>query len=122
MTDGKVCNALTETLSAQKCYICGATPKTMNEESRDFDSNQEHFGFGLSTLHTWIRCFECLQHISYKLDIKKWHARSIEEKTSLKKRSEEVQLQFKIKLGLIVDKPKPGFGSSNDGNTSRCFF
>lgn len=34
MVDGKVCNALTETSSAQKCYICGATPKVMNDETR----------------------------------------------------------------------------------------
>lgn len=25
-------------------------------------------------------------------------------------------------MGLIVDKPKPGFGNSNDGNTARRFF
>lgn len=25
-------------------------------------------------------------------------------------------------MGLIVDKPKPGFGSTNDGNTARTFF
>lgn len=87
VTDGKVCNALTETHSSHKCYICGATPKMMNDDNRHFDSNREHFGFGLSTLHAWIRCFECLLHISYKLDIKKWEARSKEEKTSVKLRS-----------------------------------
>ena len=25
-------------------------------------------------------------------------------------------------MGLLVDKPKPGFGSTNDGNTTRRFF
>ena len=25
-------------------------------------------------------------------------------------------------MGLIVDKPKPGYGSTNDGNTARRFF
>ncbi|XP_071580634.1 uncharacterized protein [Temnothorax nylanderi] len=29
---------------------------------------------------------------------------------------------FKKELGLIVDKPKPGYGSTNDGNTARRFF
>lgn len=29
---------------------------------------------------------------------------------------------FKERLGLIIDKPKPGFGLSNDGNTARRFF
>lgn len=93
-----------------------------NDDNRHFDSNREHFGFGLSTLHAWIRCFECLLHISYKLDIKKWEARSKEEKTSVKLRSEEIKRKFKIDMGLIVDKPKPGFGFTNDGNTARRFF
>ncbi|KAK4884126.1 hypothetical protein RN001_000397 [Aquatica leii] len=25
-------------------------------------------------------------------------------------------------MGLLVDKPKPGYGSTNDGNTARKFF
>lgn len=122
MTDGKVCNALTETLSSQKCYICGATPKTMNEPAINYQSNQDHYGFGLSTLHAWIRTFECCLHISYRLDIKKWQARSAEDKTSVKQRSDEIKRRFKQEMGLTVDKPKPGYGSSNDGNTARRFF
>lgn len=31
MIDGKICNAITSTLSTQRCYICGATPKDMNK-------------------------------------------------------------------------------------------
>lgn len=37
--------------------------------------NEKNFEFGLSSLHAWIRCFEC-----YKLDIKKWQARQDHEK------------------------------------------
>lgn len=123
MTDGKVCNALTDTRSAQKCYVCGATPKTMNDDDlRNYNSNQEHFSFGLSTLHAWIRCFECLLHISYRLDIKKWQVRGDDDKASVKQRSDHIKQQFKSKMGLIVDKPKPGYGNSNDGNTARRFF
>lgn len=36
--------------------------------------------------------------------------------------NKKIQEAFKLKLGLIVDKPKPGYGSSNDGNTARRFF
>lgn len=122
MTDGKVCNALTNTRSAQKCYICGATPTMMNDESKDFSTEQDDFGFGLSTLHGWIRCFECLLHISYRLNIKKWQARSEDDKLSVKTRSDEIKLKFKKEAGLIVDKPKPGYGNTNDGNTARRFF
>lgn len=27
-----------------------------------------------------------------------------------------------MQLFLLIDQPKPGFGSTNDGNTARCFF
>ena len=36
MADGKVCNALTGTKSSQRCYICGATPKLMNNTEERF--------------------------------------------------------------------------------------
>lgn len=122
MTDGKVCNALTDTRSTQKCYICGATPSMMNDELRNFQSNDEHFGFGLSTLHAWIRTFECLLHISYRLDLKKWQVRGDDDKACMKQRSNVIRKELKDRMGLIVDKPKPGFGNSNDGNTARRFF
>lgn len=122
MVDGKVCNALTDTSSAQKCFICGATPKLMNDESREYTVNADNLVFGLSTLHAWIRCFECLLHISYRLDIKKWQARSESDKASVKQRSEDIKKRFKTEMGLIVDKPKPGSGNTNDGNTARRFF
>lgn len=122
MTDGKVCNALTDTSSTQKCYICGATPSTMNEESKKYPSNEERLAFGLSTLHAWIRTFECLLHISYRLEIKKWQVRGDNDKAIVKQRSQEIQKVFKDRMGLIVDKPKPGYGNTNDGNTARRFF
>lgn len=77
MIDGKVCNALTGT-SSQVCYICGAKPSEMNDIDRVLQRpvTEENFSFGLSSLHAWIRMFECLLHLSYKLDIKKWQARS----------------------------------------------
>ncbi|XP_048005624.1 uncharacterized protein LOC125241277 [Leguminivora glycinivorella] len=121
MTDGKVCNALSNHRSTQSCFICHATPTQMNGDADGFDPNEENYGFGLSTLHAWIRCFECFLHISYKLDIKKWKATSNDEKASVKLRSEHIRRRFKEEMGLIVDQPKPGFGSTNDGNTARRF-
>lgn len=46
---------------------------------------------------------------------------SIREK-KVEERKLNIQKLFKSELGLIVDVPKPGFGSSNDGNTARRFF
>lgn len=86
-------------------------------------SNQSTFyQFGISPLHALIRCFECLLHISYNMPFKKWSARSDVEKEQKRVRKEEIQKQFKQKMGLVVDMVKAGSGTSNDGNTTRRFF
>ncbi|GBO99794.1 hypothetical protein EVAR_69254_1 [Eumeta japonica] len=44
---------------------------------------------------------------------------------NIKRRKDEkkrIQIEFKEQLGLIIDKPVHGYGSSNDGNTARRFF
>jgi len=120
MVDGKVCNSITET-SSQTCYICGATPKTMNY-MRNKKLIVENYKFGLSTLHAWIRFFECLLHISYRLHAKKWQIRTEQDKKIFECRKKEIQTEFKNKMALIVDQPKVISGNSNDGNTARRFF
>lgn len=124
MIDGKVCNAATSTSSAQRCYLCGCTSKEFNnlEKIRTKEVNEENLKFGMSTLHAWIRFFECILHLSYKLDVKKWQARSEDDKKLVNDRKAVVQKSFKSEMGLIVDRPKPGYGSTNDGNTARRFF
>lgn len=59
---------------------------------------------------------------SYKLPVKKWQLRSECDKDIVKQRKSEIQENFRNKIGLIVDVPKPGFGNTNDGNSSRRFF
>lgn len=124
MIDGKVCNALTETKSAMRCYLCGATSKEFNNIDMILEKEVDvlNFRFGLSTLHAWINFFECLLHVSYKLNIKKWQARSPEEKQLTADRKKSIQEGFREKLGLLIDRPKAGFGNTNDGNTARRFF
>lgn len=120
MVDGKVCNSITET-SSQVCYICGATPKTMNNIQNE-KLAVENYKFGLSTLHAWIRFFECLLHISYRLHAKKWQIRTKQDKEIFESRKKEIQTEFKNKMALTVDQPKIVSGNSNDGNTARRFF
>lgn len=81
------------------------------------------YQFGLSPLHSWIRFFEYFIHLSYRLDFKKWQARSTDEKELLAQKKLYVQQQFRTRLGLIVDKAQSGgSGTSNHGNTARTFF
>ncbi|XP_036347272.1 uncharacterized protein LOC118756626 [Rhagoletis pomonella] len=80
-----------------------------------------HYKYGLSTLHAWIRCFECLLHIAYRLTFKCWQVRK-ENKDAFSANKVRIQNEFRTRLGLIVDQVKTGFGTTNDGNTARKFF
>lgn len=124
MIDGKVCNAVTSTKSTMRCYLCGSTSKEFNNLKLVLTKpvNDANLRFGLSTLHAWIRFFECFLHLGYKLDIKKWQARSVEEKESVSSAKKAIQAGFQKQLGLLVDRPKPGYGNTNDGNSARRFF
>lgn len=122
MIDGKIYNAATETTCTMKCYICGATSKNFNDLSKTKEIDPETLKFGLSVVHARIRLFETLLHLSYKLPVKKWQLRSESEKAIAKERKLNIQKAFRERMGLIVDVPKPGFGNTNDGNSSRRFF
>jgi len=124
MIDNKICNIMTNTLSSMKCYICGASPKEMNDLNliKRKSVKDEYFLFGLSSLHCWIRCFECLLHISYRINIKRWAVRNENDKREVEQSKREIQAAFRTRTGLLVDVVKQGKGTSNDGNTARKFF
>ncbi|CAH1955005.1 unnamed protein product [Acanthoscelides obtectus] len=50
------------------------------------------------------------------------NVRGPENKAIVEANKKRIQAEFRAKLSLIVDKPKSGYGSSNDGNTARIFF
>ena len=76
LIDGKILNILTDTKSSQACPICGATPqKFINIKefrSEEFTPKPKTLQYGISPLHSWIRFFECILHISYRHSIEKW--------------------------------------------------
>lgn len=86
MVDGKVANAIISTPSSM-CYICDAKSNDMNdiEQVLKRPVNTETYAFGLSTLHGWIKSFECLLHIAYKLHYKKWRVNKNDKKNITKK-------------------------------------
>ena len=61
-----------------------------------------NYSFGMSSLHAWIRCLECILHISYNLPFKKWSVNKDEMKEMKNERKEEIQKQFKD-MGLYID-------------------
>lgn len=127
LIDGKILSILTGTSSSQACPICGATPAkflTVKDFKSDvFKPKQDSLQYGVSPLHCWIRFFESILHISYRVHLQVWQVRGIENKNQFAERKKAIQIRFWKELSLHVDKPKTnGFGSSNDGNTSRKAF
>lgn len=123
MIDGKICNAATGTKSTSRCYICGATSKEFSSTEKAGITNLTGLNFGLSILHARIRLFESILHLAYKLPVKKYRERRTEEEKQLEaQKKAHIQERFRAETGLLVDMPKPNFGNTNDGNTSRRFF
>lgn len=89
MAEGKICQYITEINAAAVYYICGASPKEMNDlhKVKKKDEQVENLKYGLATLHAWIRFMECLLHISYCLPFSKFIARTDKEKKT-KRRQE----------------------------------
>ncbi|GFW19392.1 hypothetical protein TNCV_1602861 [Trichonephila clavipes] len=55
------------------------------------------------------------------LDIKKWIIRKADRPT-VNAHKKEVQEKFRRQMGLLVDAPKSGFSTTNNGNTNKAFF
>lgn len=104
MIDGKICSTLAESSSTMRCYICGASPTEMNKfdivVQKQIES--DHYKFGMSSLHAWIRSMEYILHISYNLEIKK-SVCNIQEKTARHERKRKIEQEFRNKLGLLMD-------------------
>lgn len=107
MVDGKVCNTLSLNRPTQKCYICNASSSQFNDieaiQLRSF--NPESLNFGLSSLHAYIRFYECLLHISYKMPTQNKQARGEQNKKIVADRKKFIQTEFRNQLGLLVDIP-----------------
>ena len=122
MIDGKVANAATGTASAQRCNMCGAVPSTMNDLPAVRALAVTNTEYGLSPLHCFIRCFEAILHIGYRLDLQRWRV-AAPDRARLQQRKRQIQEALRDRLGLLVDEPRAGgAGTSNDGNTARRAF
>lgn len=111
----------TDVLYVDRCYICDATQKEMNDLSKCLNKGPEvsKFDFGLRPLHSHTTIFHSCFLQNY---FKKWQVRLAERKFSLAQRKELIQQQFKEKIDLIVDKTgSEGIGASNHGNCTKDF-
>lgn len=104
MLDGKSINARTST-SSSTCNICGSKPSQMNNigSLKRRICNEENYMYGISSLHCWIRFFECLLHIAYKLPIKKWTTRGDSKaKAKVKKNKKRIQSIYQKEKGKTI--------------------
>ena len=104
------------------CYVCGATPTQFNNLDHCTSANTDTYKYGISPLHKWIRCFEMLLHISYRIEVKKWRVTSTADKAKVSARKKLVHDRFQAEMGLRVDETKQGADNSNGGNTNRGAF
>ena len=125
MVDGKTVNVATGTASTQRCSMCGLTSKSFNDLEAVAARPVTNVEYGLSSLHCWIRSFECLLHISYRLPLTldaRGHVPT-DQKPLFEEQKNEVKSAFRRRMGLRVDEPRAGgSGTSNDGNTARRAF
>lgn len=123
MIDGKVHNAISYNSCSQKCNLCGASQKDMNNIGQmiKLKPNEDALKYGLSSLHAYIRFLEWLLHVSYRLPITSWHVKK-DQKDLVEERKRCIQNKLRKELGLSVDFVKQGYGTSNNGNTARTFF
>lgn len=65
MVDGQVCNSVSANKSTQTCYTCKMTSAQFNKkiDSEPIPYDPATPDFGLSSLHIYIRFFECPTYI-----------------------------------------------------------
>lgn len=128
MIDGKVSNAITDTVSNAECSFCGDKQADFSNISKERVIKKEAASYGISPLHARIRFLEFFLHISYDIKYrlkygKEPKVRNNKELHSMREsEKQKFQEEFKLLMGLNIDKPLVGHGSTNDGNTARRFF
>jgi hypothetical protein len=125
MINGKVLAYVIGGTSMQNCPICRATPNIMNSAEKleeGFVSNEEALHYGISPLHAWIRFFECLLHISNRMDFKMWQTTK-PFKDLYEQRKKQITTELYEKFKVRVDQPRSGgSGTSTTGNICRRVF
>lgn len=127
MLDCKAKNAVTDTKSTLRCFICGATSAAFNDVGNvaaKFPTKEENLAYGgICDLHAWLRGFDAINSLSDKLSVKLWKPHKKEDRDQVEARKKLRQDAFREELGLLVDVPRAGgAGNSNTGNVARKAF
>lgn len=109
----------TETSPTQCCSICGATPTEMtNWNAEAFTPKQGIKEITFSPLRAWMEFLECLLHITYRLQFKKWQVtKHYKDQYETRKAEIHQQMWEKLKVDL-----KRAHGTGTTGNACRKAF
>ena len=120
--DGKIQTIISTGTNSYRCCFSVWCISNRNKQSvfssskKKFEGNIRH---GVSTLHAWIKFLECMLHISYKMQITKWQAKTEDKENIVKLRKVEVRSEFRKRMSLVIDQTRVGgAGTLNDGNPS----
>ena len=120
MVDGKVVQKLSDVSSSSSCYLClpPTTPKGMNDYRSVYskETSEEMLKYGISPLHLYLNCLDCILHLGYRMEIKKWQVTK-PNKARVKQRKKKIQKFLKKKLAVNVDMPTQGKGNTNIGKS-----
>ena len=132
MLDGQAVNHVNGTKGTKNCYICGQSGQSFLENMKPTNISPEKFKFGLKPLHSMLRIVDKLLKIAYNTSIFKYKAREVpksvfnwmneQNKLIIQTTKQNIHIRFYNILKLDVDRPKPDFGSMNDGNMAKKYF
>ena len=132
MLDGQAVNHVNGTKGTRNCYICGQSGQSFLDNMKPTNISSEKFKFGLKPLHSMLRIVDKLLKIAYNNSIFKFKAREVpksvfnwmneQNKLIIQTTKQNIHIKFYNILKLDVDRPRPGFGSTNDGNMAKKIF
>lgn len=122
MLDGKCLNYVLGNDCTQRCPICGTMNTQFNDLHKSFPPlSPDTLKHGIAPLHCCIRSMEALLKASYRRTLK-MHAVSKHLKPIIEQEKCKIVTELHEKVGIVVDKVKPGFGTTNTGNIAKRFF
>ena len=88
--------------------MCGSKPKEINDIDlvKKKPVNEKALKLGISNLHCWIRSFEFILNLGYKMENQKFQARTEKKNHSVDLKKNFIKSKYRKKLSLIVDHPK----------------
>ena len=127
MLDGQVSNHIYGNKDTQRCYICEKRLPELRE-CRHESEDGLRCNLGIKSLHSTLRIFDKILEISYKRGIRICSKNTekslkltigLENKAIIAANKKSIHKKFWDNLGIDVDRPKQGFGTTTTGKCAK---